>query len=245
MCGVGSLTEDRGEYAEVKEATCRSWLCDTCAPIRRMQCEIEVRSGEPTHFLTLTMDPRIGNSPNHRAKLLSAGFVKLIRWCRKLTGARIEYWCVYEPHKSGEPHLHVALRGWRYIPQKRLAERWFELTGARIVDIRRIDDPGKASRYLAKYIAKAAHKFGTAKRYWKSAGWVLNRGDETEEPWERKVWRYARESVREVVHSYVVRGWSVMVTERPARSTVLWNQGFAISPHAPRGPPLAAGARQW
>lgn len=205
-----------------------------------MQCQIEVRSGEPTHFLTLTMDPRIGNSPNHRAKLISAGMVKLIRWCRRETGAQIEYWAVFEQHKSGEAHLHVALRGWRYIPHKRLKAKWHELTGAQIVDIRKIDDPKKAARYLAKYIAKAAHKFGTSKRYWKSKGWVLNRGDETEERWEKKAWRYARERVSEVVNRYAADGWFPMPEQGSGGSRFLWNPRQCSG--NVRGPPQGAAA---
>lgn len=128
-------------------------------------------AGQPTTFLTLTSNPHHGADATARAKTLVNGWRILAkRIKRKFKWKRLDYLVVVEHTKRGEPHLHVLLRC-KYIPQKWLATQWEELTGARVVDIRKITDQRGASRYVSKYVSKSPARFGKLKRYWATQTW--------------------------------------------------------------------------
>lgn len=132
-------------------------------------------SGKPTKFLTLTIKDR--DAPvDQQALMLSDAFRKLIkRWRRHKKGHPVEYLAVFEPHpSSGRPHLHIMLRA-PYTRQQWLSKQMDDLLDSPIVDIRAITDRRKVARYVAKYITKSNVRFGTAKRYWSSPKYEIDK----------------------------------------------------------------------
>lgn len=100
----------------------------------------------------------------------------------------VAYLCVFEAHKSGEPHLHILFRG-RYIPQDWLSEQCAELLNSPRCDIRKVHNQKQAAWYVSKYVGKAPHKFGTNKRYWHTTNYELHSPDEDEDnPYKGQIW---------------------------------------------------------
>lgn len=127
--------------------------------------------GNPTTFVTLTVNPQRGESQAERARDLSDALKVLIKRARrKWTKGKIEYLAVFEATKRGEPHLHVLMRA-PYVPQKWLSRQMDELIEAPIVDIRHVHSKKHAATYVAKYVGKGPKSFGTLKRYWCSQGY--------------------------------------------------------------------------
>lgn len=152
---------------------CRAWTCSTCAPRRAAQLRWLARSGEPTSFLTLTVNPARGESPERRARDLRDAW----RWLRRKMrrrwpGQAFPFLAVFERTKKGEPHLHILLRGC-YVPQDWLSDQMRARLGAPIVDIRHVRDQNRAAAYVAKYLAKAPASWAGCKRYWRSQDWQL------------------------------------------------------------------------
>jgi hypothetical protein len=207
FCGFGSLVSEHADAVKVKQTHCRRWTCPVCGPIRRMQCEIEIRAGQPDACLTLTMKPIPGRTPLQARKKLAEAFPKLVRWLRRQTGTKLSVYAVCEKHKSGYPHLHVALRGWRFVPHARIKAKWLELTGSFVVWIDAKGTPQQLARYLAKYLSKDLAKFGDYKRYWHSQDWVLGTGDQSPAAWRGDVWRHTADNVDEVLRVLTREGW--------------------------------------
>lgn len=133
----------------------------------------QAASGAATRFITLTVNPTVGNDPDHRLSLLSAAWRTAVKRLRRLYGqSTIQYLAVVEATARGEPHLHILMRG-PYIPQALLSSIMAELIDSPIVDIRKIKGAREVIRYVAKYITKAPHHFGTGKRYWSTQAWEL------------------------------------------------------------------------
>jgi hypothetical protein len=129
--------------------------------------------GEPTRFLTLTVNPAEGESPEERLFALSNAWRTVVKRLRRQHPSEpVEYLAIVEQTKAGEPHLHILLRS-PFIPQPWLSAAMGELIHAPIVDIRRIRKAAEVIRYVAKYVTKAPAKMGTAKRYWTSQGYNI------------------------------------------------------------------------
>lgn len=140
-------------------------------PRRLGQLKRNARDGNPTTFITLTVNAQDGQSTNDRARqLVEAMRIMFKRARRKFTKEKLEYLAVFEETKRGEPHLHILARA-PYIPQRWLSEQMDELIQSPIVDIRRVNSARGAARYVAKYVAKGPKSFGTLKRYWQTPGY--------------------------------------------------------------------------
>jgi len=173
LCGATALVKDSEADVFVKPLRCRSWLCDFCCQRRRKQLMAEIANGQPDKFITLTLNPAIGGTPETRRLALGVALGTLVKRIRRAwPKAEFEYMAVCEETKAGEPHLHVACRA-PFIPQGWLSDAMREIANSPIVDIRRITSVQNAVRYLAKYITKQPAQFGTTKRYWKSRGYAL------------------------------------------------------------------------
>lgn len=90
----------------------------------------------------------------------------------KLVLRKLPFAAVIEATKLGWPHLHILLRS-VWIDQAWLSAQMAELHDSPHVWIERIDRKSIIAGYVAKYAGKCAHKFGTAKRYWKSQDYEL------------------------------------------------------------------------
>jgi len=168
LCGGWSIATHRHTGTTAITLWCRSWLCTDCAPKRIAALKHLAMDGQPTTFITLTVNPKRGQSPAERAQELSDAWKVVVKRARrKWTKAPLEYLAVFEETKKGEPHLHILARA-PYIPQAWLSEAMNELIAAPIVDIRRVGAVANAARYVAKYVGKGPKAFAALKRYWSS-----------------------------------------------------------------------------
>jgi len=117
---------------------------------------------KPNRLLTLTVDPSGYKSPREAFDLTRRQIPRLFHHLRKKFGS-IEYLRVTELTKNGWPHYHFLIRS-KYIPHKVIRDKWLELTGAKIVDIRQVKEHFKAYQYLAKYLSKM-HKLAWTERH--------------------------------------------------------------------------------
>jgi len=153
---------------------CRAWTCEICAPTRRKGVVCDIAAGHPDRLLTLTMRPDPLRTPAEQAAVMSKHMRRLLLAIRKRWPAtRWSYFAVFEAHKSGQPHLHLAMRG-KFINYDWLQSRWLEISGSRGVNIKFVPDAKKAAGYIGKYLGKDLHKFGTLKRYWYSKDWRID-----------------------------------------------------------------------
>lgn len=133
---------------------CRRWDCPSCGPFQRRRLKRRLLAGQPTAFMTLTVNPSQHSDPDEAFKAASLAvnrLVKVIR--RRWPNKRLEYGLVWEKTKKGWPHAHVLIRA-PWIPQSFLSRAWQRLSGAKVVDIRMVRTEGEAAAYVSKYLAK-------------------------------------------------------------------------------------------
>jgi hypothetical protein len=99
-----------------------------------------------------------------------------------------EYFIVVEPQKRGHAHIHVLIRGQRYLPQRQLAQMAYECGFGRVTDIRA--GHKYLTRYLAKYLTKTLELTpGRVGKYFRrirmSRHWVEQVAWEPERRWNR------------------------------------------------------------
>jgi hypothetical protein len=143
--------------------TCRNKLCPRCARVRRSiyasKLEKAIGEAKPNQwrFITLTLrgaDEPLAKQLDH----LAASFRRLRQqtlWKRSVTRAKAVVELTWnEAREQWHPHLHILAEG-RYIPQHSLSLCWEKASdGSSIVDIRPLEDTGKAVRYICKYLGK-------------------------------------------------------------------------------------------
>jgi len=215
ICREWSIVKSLPRERLAKALKCRSWGCEHCQPERKAQLLAKAACGAPTRFLTLTVNPHIGEGPEDRLRLLANAWrLVLKRLRRHYPGKSIEFLAVVEETKKGEPHLHILLRA-PYLPQSLISAWMAEIIESPIVDIRKIDSIKKAVLYVAKYIAKKPAQFGTSKRYWCSGSWDLDPKplQETPEQSEYK-WVVDRRPLHEIAREWWQGGWKFDATRR-------------------------------
>jgi len=209
ICREWALVKHTSISRHIKPLYCRSWNCQICRPKRKSQLLALSSSGEPNRFLTLTVNPAKGDDPESRLRLLTHAWKVLVKRLRRAHGDdAINYLAVVEQTKAGEPHLHILLRS-PFISQRFLSDAMRELIDAPIVDIRKIRNQREVVRYVAKYITKAPHQFGGAKRYWHTPGYELDKLVMTGES-ERSAhpWRVDRRPVEAILVEWMYEGWA-------------------------------------
>jgi len=210
LCNEWTLVKDLGLTRYAKPLPCRSWNCETCAEMRKGQLMAQAASGEPVRFLTLTVNPEVGEDPDDRMKMLAWAWRTCVKRLRRLYGpTAIEFLAIVEQTKAGEPHLHILLRS-PYIPQKLISKCMEDLINAPIVDIRIIRSQREVIRYVAKYLTKAPHRFGTSKRYWSSAHYDLGKENyRTRVPESIVKWTLAREPISLIINRWIHESYAV------------------------------------
>ena len=190
---------------------CRSWGCEFCRPRRHAQLVALAQSGQPGAFITLTSGPETGRSPVEAARALVLAWRKVRREAMRVYGLdRLPFLAVFEATKAGRPHLHILARV-RWLDQAWLSKRMAFHARAPIVDIRRVNTPRQVANYVAKYIGKAPHRFGTCKRYWASRDYELPREDgggrrrRLEGTWSVHFGRLA-----DLLRQYTTAGWAIV-----------------------------------
>ena len=174
LCSELSLVNRSNNRLNASVLKCKCWNCDLCEPGRRERVRRIALAGEPTKFLTLTVNPACGIDENERAKALVWAWRLLVkRIARRQKVKKIEYLWVMESTKAGEPHMHVLMRS-DFIEQAWLSDVMRELINAPIVHIRRVDHKGSVARYVSKYCSKDLAGFHGCKRFGYTRGWIIN-----------------------------------------------------------------------
>lgn len=177
LCSEAVMVNTGANYARAVTIYCRSWSCETCQPRRQRELVRLAKDGQPTSFITLTVNPRQGRNPDDRARMLSWAWRQVVKLAKKKYSLqKIPYLCVFEATKKGEPHLHIIAR-LKWMDQRWLSNQMARLIAAPIVDIRRISSVAQVAAYVAKYIGKQPHRFKGCKRYWTTKNWRLVKSD--------------------------------------------------------------------
>ncbi len=212
LCSEAVMVNQGNLAARAVTIHCRTWSCEICQPRRQRELVDLAKSGKPTAFITLTVNPATGRGPDDRARMLSWAWRQVIKKAKKRYGyKKIPYICVFEATKKGEPHLHILARV-KWIDQSWLSQQMKSLIGAPIVDIRRITSLGMVASYIAKYIGKQPHRFAHSKRYWSSKDWRLVRYEPTPpEGYWADTWEFRKVDLNWLETCWRAMGW---LTER-------------------------------
>lgn len=147
-----SMEFDEIVYIQQK---CNRWGCRHCGARRIQSLAHRTRAAKPNRLLTLTTWTALFDSPRIAFERCSPQVPQLIRKLRRRHG-EIEYLRVVEKHKNGYPHWHLVVRS-GYIPFPQVRDTWENLTGNRIVDIRKLKNSDKVYWYVTKYLAKQTY----------------------------------------------------------------------------------------
>jgi len=193
-CGEHSVVNEGEDTYTAVSLRCRSWLCPECHEDRRRGLIAFAFKGNANRFITLTVSPSWGEGKLDRARELARSWRNIVKCLkRRYPNTPINYLCVFEAQKSGEPHLHILYRG-PWVDQGWLSDQMAKRMDAPIVDIRAIRHAGKVAAYVNKYIGKASEKFGTLKRYWSTRGFDLTAPDERagfrKMPGNWQIWKF-------------------------------------------------------
>lgn len=132
--------------------TCKRWTCAYCAHHKIKRLSFLTHNAEPNRLLTLTVDPSIHENPRAAFIATSPKVAELVRKLR-LEVNEVEYMRVTEVTKAGFPHYHLLMRS-SFIHHSKIKKTWCLLTGAKIVDVRKVHETFKAYSYLVKYLTK-------------------------------------------------------------------------------------------
>ncbi len=215
LCSEASLVNYGERQVRAVTLWCKCWTCDLCFSMRKARLVRELAEGEPNAFLTLTTRVVEGRCPVQEARFQGACLGALIRKIKKRwPDYPFAYFAVREATKRGWPHLHVVMRA-PFLPWTWLMDEWEALSGSRGIDIKKIYRAGKTAKYLAKYVGKDPHRFGTTKRYWYSRNW-FDLKPEPEPPagdWDSR-WHIVEEEVHRLAERYKIKRWTFTLTGR-------------------------------
>lgn len=170
-CGTVSFEAEDALGGVAFPVNCNCWPCEECGPRKRWRLIRDIQAGRPNRFITITVrEGEYATAEIAAERLAWAWKIIVQRWRRLKPGNTCEFFVVREAQKNGQPHLHIAWSG-GWVDWGWLKAQVTELINSPHVDIRWIYDPKRAGRYIAKYLGKAPHRFGTMKRYWCSRGW--------------------------------------------------------------------------
>lgn len=210
LCGQGSSINHTVAGRCVLPRWCGRWACDDCRVIRQKRLIAEIVGGEPDQFLTVTWHVRDGWTPAEAARALSRAWAKFAAAYNRRHGKRaLQYFAVIEATKNGWPHLHIAIRA-PWISVRKLRAFLVAEIDSPQLKLLKLDKVQRVAAYLAKYLGKGPHQFGTCKRYWKTLGWLLPAFlDEGGRRRRAGVWCADPRSWQEVAFDAVLRNFKV------------------------------------
>ena len=172
-CGETSVVNHTPAGRCVLPKWCGRWQCDDCAVVRRKRIIAEICGGLPTLFLTITWKVRDGWTPDEAARALKRAWQRYGAWHRRHHGtATLQYLAVMEATDAGWPHIHFAIRA-NSISLKTLRAMLAKDIDSPVLKLLKLKGVHRLAAYLAKYLGKGPHQFGTMKRYWKTLSWLL------------------------------------------------------------------------
>lgn len=213
----------------VHPLSCRRWCCRTCAPRKRKKLLDRLDGTKPVSFMTLTCRPSSWGTQDDAFRGMSlAANMLLKRMRRAWPKAELEYFLVWERTKSGWPHAHLLLRA-PFIPQAWLSRAWENLTGAPIVDIRRVHTAGQVVFYISKYLTKDPQAPPCMKRFRCSLRFFPAVLSSTDPSGRLAVhWRLSRRSACELAVEFSSAGYTVHID--PQGSVQCFPRGHPNAP---------------
>lgn len=140
-------------------ADCKLWSCPECAEIRKTRVASRAwrgannfeQVGFPVQFTTLTCHQNV-RSRDESIKRWRECWPRLRKRCGRACD-EFHYGVFPEQHKDGTVHVHL-------LETTGLSERWFKDNCAAIglgfmAKVKPIQNPGKAAKYVTKYMSKA------------------------------------------------------------------------------------------
>jgi hypothetical protein len=214
---------------------CRRWACPFCGRRRVAALARRVEDAAPSRLITLTVDPKLWESPRHAYDGTRRALGPWTRAMRR--NGEFEYLRVLELTKKGWPHYHLLVRS-PYIPYSLVQRVWAEQTGARVVDVRQVKKRDSVYWYLVKYLAKQSYCDFTERRVSQTGKFFkpkvpypsLDLGDYQRETMTLHswVWSQNRPLGLKPIGAYM---WSLEPASE-ARPVTLWDQegGTAVPP---------------
>lgn len=168
------------ERTIILAVTCKRWGCSFCGPCKVRKLATVAMGAKPTTLITLTVATAMHENPRAAYESTRRKLPTLSRTIRRNV-KEFEYMRVLEVTKKGWPHYHLVART-GYIPQRKLSAWWKELTGAPIVDIRKIGKRENAYWYVVKYLSKQEYIPWTNRRVTMSKNFKRKEEKEEFEP---------------------------------------------------------------
>lgn len=156
-CGRYSIkgTDPNTGRVIYRRVNCGVWTCSYCGPRRARLAKRRIREEAAKlglcYFWTLTLAPRVFDSPEDRVRHLRRVFNKFREYLKRVYGVALSYICVLEFTQRDVPHLHVLFD--RYIPHEWVSATWDRLGGGQVVLVKRVEVQ-RVARYLSKYLTK-------------------------------------------------------------------------------------------
>lgn len=136
--------------------TCGRWSCPDCCEHKARKYAAKIHRAHPERAMTLTWHTAVSHDRHYALTKMNKALPRFITRLRKL-GYKIEYVRLWDVHKSGMPHIHLATWG-DFIPKETLSREWKKQTGAYVVDIHTLNDHTKHRHNWVMYLKKA-HRF--------------------------------------------------------------------------------------
>lgn len=146
----------------LSQVKCKRWGCKHCGPRKIASLAMRVKQASPSKLITLTVDPSLHRSPRDAYDTTRGRVAQLaVRLRRQFS--EFEYLRVLEITKKGWPHYHLLVRS-PYIPYALIHNIWRDLTGATIVDVRKLKRGDDVYFYVMKYLSKQTYIRWTHRR---------------------------------------------------------------------------------
>lgn len=136
----------------IVQIRCKRWTCSHCGRRKMTHYAHRVAKARPNRFITLTTNPALWDSPQAAYDGTRSAVTKLAAKIRRRI-SEFEYFKVIESTRKGWPHYHLIVRS-DFIPQPLLSQMWGHLTGAPIVDVRKVRKSEDTYWYTVKYLGK-------------------------------------------------------------------------------------------
>lgn len=146
----------------VIQVRCKRWGCRHCGERKVTHFGWRCEDAKPNRLITLTVSNSLWSSPRAAYDGTKGKVTQLAIRLRRKFG-EFEYFKVLEVTKKGWPHYHLVVRS-EYIPHQVIARMWQDLTGATIVDVRKIKKSRDVFFYVMKYLAKQRYIPWTTRR---------------------------------------------------------------------------------
>lgn len=147
---------------------CKRWGCRHCGTRKVIHYAWRCEDARPNRLVTLTVATRSWENPRAAYEGTKGRVTQLAVRLRRTHG-EFEYMKVLEVTKNGWPHYHLIVRS-EYIPQQTISNIWADLTGAPIVDVRKLNKSRDVYFYVMKYLAKQKYVPWTTRR----VSWTKN-----------------------------------------------------------------------